>query len=530
MHRPSRRLLQAIVIALIIVVPQLAFAGSYRLDQTEQASAVSPYSATCGLAPEDPNDPAASKLYLNSEVEPWIDVTAVDRNDDGLADMAGSYQQDRWSDGGARGNVASVSFDGGETWAQSIIPGISECSGGEFDRASDPWLSFSPDGSLHHVSLSFDVAGTDTTNAIIVNKSEDGGLTWSAPKVIRRDERPTVFNDKETITADPNDSRFVYVIWDRLVFPRGERASFIASLRAGAFAGPVWFSRSTDGGETYEPAHPIFDPGTINQTIGNQIVVLPDNAQFQGDELINIMNLIQNVKKRATRGFNVAVLRSPNRGVTWSGPIRIDKMIRPGIDDPEDGRPVRTGDLIPEIAVDPNTGQLYAVWQDERFTGFDAVALSTSTDGGRTWTEAVRVDRTPLPDAGEPAGNRQAFTPSVDIAQDGTVAVTYYDFRNNTADGGATLPTDYFIVHCDPSATVDCSKRANYGNELRLTNTSFDMRKAPFARGFFTGDYEGLADDGRDFSTFFSQSHGTDPASVFFRRACPADAASRCTD
>jgi len=47
------------------------------------------------------------------------------------------------------------------------------------------------------------------------------------------------------------------------------------------------------------------------------------------------------------------------------------------------------------------------------------------------------------------------------------------------------------------------------------------MEKAPNARGYFVGDYEGLASDGADFTPFFSQSHGTDPASIFFRRIGP---------
>ena len=52
------------------------------------------------------------------------------------------------------------------------------------------------------------------------------------------------------------------------------------------------------------------------------------------------------------------------------------------------------------------------------------------------------------------------------------------------------------------------------------------MRQAPDADGFFTGDYEGLANAGNDFTPFFSQTHetetnGTDPSSVFFRRVGP---------
>jgi hypothetical protein len=45
------------------------------------------------------------------------------------------------------------------------------------------------------------------------------------------------------------------------------------------------------------------------------------------------------------------------------------------------------------------------------------------------------------------------------------------------------------------------------------------MRQAPDARGFFTGDYAGLANAGPAFGAFFSQPHGTDPSSTFFRRA-----------
>jgi hypothetical protein len=145
------------------------------------------------------------------------------------------------------------------------------------------------------------------------------------------------------------------------------------------------------------------------------------------------------------------------------------------------------------------------------------VALSKSTDGGRTWSAPVKVNKTPT---GIPIGNQQAFTPSVDVGANGAVAVTYYDFRNNTADP-STLQTDYFVVHCHPTASAACTTSAEWGDEIRLTNVSFNMRQAPFANGFFVGDYEGLASFGNQFATFFSQPHGTDPSSAFFRRVGP---------
>ena len=268
-------------------------------------------------------------------------------------------------------------------------------------------------------------------DAMLVSKSTDGGLEWSDPITLIRDTNPNRLNDKNSMTADPNNSDFVYAIWDRLESPPSGNTNPNAGENAAAFRGPTLFTRTTDGGASWEEPRIIFDPGTLQQTIGNQIVVLPRNERFEGDELVNGFNLIQNTRKGATRGHNVSVIRSEDNGGTWSKPIRFERMVNPGISDPDDGDPVRTADIIPDIAVDPTSGQLYAVWQDQRFDDgqHDSIALSTSTDGGLTWTQAVKVNKTPTD---IPSGNQQAFTPSVDVAEDGTVSVTYYDFRNNT--------------------------------------------------------------------------------------------------
>jgi len=155
-------------------------------------------------------------------------------------------------------------------------------------------------------------------------------------------------------------------------------------------------------------------------------------------------------------------------------------------------------------------GDLYAVWQTHQsFTVRgnpvdDAVMLSRSTDGGHTWSAPVKVNHTP-PDAYNP----QAFTPSVHVASNGDVAVTYYDFRNDVE--GGPLSTDYWVAHCH-AATTDCSQESGWpdSQENRLTpGGSFDMRTAPYAIGYFLGDYEGLDNFGTTFTPFFVQAHGT---------------------
>ncbi len=249
--------------------------------------------------------PQTGSLYPNAKVEPWVAV-----NPQNSKQTVGVWQQDRYSNGGARGLLAAVSFNGRSSWQVSMAP-FSRCSGGnaqnggDYERASDPCVTFSPNGDVYQIA-----------NAVLVSKSTDGGKTWSNPVTLIRDTSPTAFNDQESITADPNDSRFVYAVWDRLVFP-SEEARGRAPERAIGFRGPAWFARTTDGGQTWEAPRIIFDPGEVNQT-----VVRP-----QG-ELINLFDLIYNAKNaRGVRGFNIAVIRSADRGFTWYGPIIISKQV-----------------------------------------------------------------------------------------------------------------------------------------------------------------------------------------------------------
>jgi hypothetical protein len=492
-------------------------AGSAGPLATDPLVQVSGASAFAGCTADDVGGQPGTN-FLHSEVEPWVDVNPTNPNN-----VVGIWQQDRWSNGGARGLVAGVSFDGGQTWQQVVIPKISACSGGtaanggDFLRATDPWVSFSPNGDLYAMSLSIDPdrpTGGFGKNAMLVSKSTDGGLTWSNPITLVRSEDPAVLHDKNSLTADPTDARFAYAVWDRVRVPVLSAAS-LAGRENGiglGFKGPVMLSRTTNGGLSWEPARKIYDPAGNNSTLGSQIAVLPDGT------VINVFAEFLNVRDDDGGGFqstNLALIRSFDKGATWThGPaIRAARMLFQGALNPDTARPIRAEGSIPEVAVDPVNGNLYAVWQDLRFRGVDEVAFSMSTDGGRTWSAPARVNQTP---ASASPLNQQAFLPSVHVGPDGTLAVTYYDFRNNTSDPGA--PTDYWIVHCHSG----CTNGANWADENRLTNASFDIEKAPFARGpfgFFVGDYEGLSSVGTDFAALFSQEHGTDPASVFFRRA-----------
>jgi hypothetical protein len=456
-----------------------------------------------------------SRNFPDAEVEPQVVVDPTNPNH-----LIGSVQQDRWNDGGSNGLTNVVSTDGGATWTLaagqpqfSICEGAPSGSPGFLNRATDPWVAISADGkTAYSISDSFNANGPGFGGAssIIISRSTDGGGHWQTPVTARFDSSNSVLNDKESVTADPALVSTAYATWDRLEAPQ-TNANPRATAVAFAFRGPAWFSKTTDSGATWSAGRIIFDPGQNDQTIGNQIVV-PTTGPAKG-VLIDGMSLItnqggkcpitflinhsgrpSNCGKGST--FTASVIRSTDGGNTWSDAIGIDTQQVASVT--IDGHHVRSSDFLPEFAANPVNGNLYAVWQDARFspTGTSKIAFSQSTDGGLHWSSPVRIDQSP--------GDSPAFVPQIHVASDGTVGLLYYNAPNPTTSG----LTDAYISHCH-SATSDCSNPAGWtaGGQTKLnTSGSFDYTTAASAGGLFLGDYDGLTSSGSAFKAFFGMS------------------------
>jgi hypothetical protein len=453
----------------------------------------------------DPNDPlkvtacnGAPQLgivYRNSESEPHLAV-----NPTNPMNMIAGWHQDRWSTGAAQSLGAAYTVDGGISWRQVTIP-FTRCSGaasnsaGDYERASDPWISFSPNGTAHYMALVTNMAVSE--NAMLAARSTDGGATWSAPVVIASHQSQdrtltALFHDKNTITADPIDSRLVYATW--------------TLFRAGVTS--VVFARSSDGGQTWSPAIPIATMGNAapaEQAVfrqAAQIVVLPDRTLVNG-----FYRLLFNSRTGAVR-FEQAVLRSTDQGKHWS---RLDMPVASFASvtavDPELGVPVRDAQQLPILAVNRGTGQLYMTWQDGNANNDPSprdrpgIVVASSIDGGATWSTPVRVNQ-------GTSANVQAFLPVVTVNAQGIVGVLYYDFRNDVL-GDARLSTDVWLSLFDANL--------NYLEERRLTPQSFDMRQMVIAgeRGYFPGDYVGLSSANTDFVAAFTVANNLGLPVVF---------------
>jgi hypothetical protein len=435
-----------------------------------------PWPGTCG------ETAGRSTVTLNSEVEPALAVDPLDANH-----LIGVWQQDRWSNGGAKGVVSATSFDGGHSWTSSVAA-FTLCSGGSYQRATDPWVSIGPDGTAWQVAFAFD--GSSANQAMLVSRSLDRGRSWEQPTALIVDSDPDVADDKETITADPKDPLFAYAVWDRLT------GVGVANNPQGT--GPAWFARTTDRGQTWEAARPIYDPGPDAQTIGNQIVVLPDGA------LVNLMSVITQSSTSAAVA-TLEIIRSTDRGATWSQPVSIDTQEFVGAVDPKSGVAIRSGGIVPAIAVDATSGALYVAWEDARSSGNqrDGVVISKSMDGGLTWSVRAQVN-------GAPA--TQAFTPALSVAADGRVGVLYTDLRNdNAADKDHLLATEWLAVSA--GGTPPWTESA--------VGAPWNLRGAPMVQGpaYFLGDYQALAHAGNTFLPFFSAVGGIGSSDIFFRTA-----------
>jgi len=166
-------------------------------------------------------------------------------------------------------------------------------------------------------------------------------------------------DDKETITADPTNSNYVYTVWDQTNAGPGQ---------------PSLFSRTGDGGLTWSQPKAIY---SVGYNSCNQIVVLPDGT------LVDVFTFFN----AATGTTSVEVLESSDKGDTWFGPFMVSSDEAMGVVDARTQASVRTGTGIPSTAVDPISGTIYMVWDDARFSGnqLEGIAFSKSSSSAPGW-------------------------------------------------------------------------------------------------------------------------------------------------
>jgi hypothetical protein len=307
--------------------------------------------------------------------------------------VVAAFQLGRYTDGGAEAIGFASSPDSGRTWRSGILPGLT-VGGGPWARVSDPVVAWD---ATHAVWLVASLAIADARNALVVSRSADG-VSW-APPATAIEAAAAIAYDKEWLTCDdwPSSPRrgSCYLMWTDVLHHA------------------VDSQVSVDGGQTWSAPVVAAASGAIAEP-----AVLPDGT-------VVVVYLVRDQGP-------IAAVRSTDGGATFSTPLQVAEL-------EFDGPPgIRTPPL-PSIAVD-GAGRIVVAWADCRFrdvcAGNDPV-FSATTDG-LTWSPPARAAT--LPEAWS------AVLATVGAGAAGRLAVGYYalggatiGFRLTTSDdGGAT--------------------------------------------------------------------------------------------
>ncbi|MBS7528922.1 exo-alpha-sialidase [Hazenella sp. IB182353] len=433
---------------------------------------------------------------MNAAVEPFAAVNPTTVKNRGKENIICVYQQDRYSNGAASSIDAGVSLDGGRTWRITSLP-FNQCVPGglTYERASDPWISFGSDGTAYVSALAFSQSSFDTAIATVI--STNRGKSWSNPRIIRKDVGPTVLNDKDSITVDPNNPKKAYVVWTRFT-------SFTSPNR---FQTRIWFAKTKNRGKSWQ-TKVIFAPKRGDEVASSVIVAAPKKG------LLHHFFTLAITKNNRTMN-QILIQTSNDSGETWSKARIVTQIVPPATD--IEGAfnflsiPLRTSSTaIFSVTMDNNTGTLYVSWEDARFSQgrIAEIALSSSIDGGQKWRNPVRVNET----TGNPA-----FIPTVAVNQAGRVGVSYYQCTNSRPNNA--LPVQ-------PLFKVSNDRGRSFSHNGIALNKPFNILTAPFAsRGFFVGDYESMITIGNHFFPVFTNVHSNRDrlrSSIYIARINPS--------
>lgn len=458
-----------VTVATVSGAPASAHSDRYEVRSLQAISAPSPFPQGCPGALLDETHIAGA------EIEPSITVNPANPRN-----IIATWQQDLGF--AARTDMIGTSRDGGRTWSRVTIRGLTRCTGGTADAASDPWVSAGPDGTVYFTGLPGSLASDPPAVALVASSSTDGGRHWSDLATVSPAD-PRV--DKAAVTADPARPGYAYVVW-------ADRDPLFDFPLQNTFR----FSRTADGGATWSP--PVIvdraPPNGVDQS--GEIVVLPHGR------LLAIFSRPQILDDGSVMSTLLAA-RSADGGRTWSRPVEIaDGPIELFVD-PESGQELSDDqDMVIHSAAGAADGTVYVTWGHNTSPTAGGIFVSRSTDGGRTWAGPSRL----------PGVRAFAFEPAVAVDAQGTVGVLWYDNRRDRP-GDRVRTTDVWFA----------SSRDG-GTSWRQTHVagSFDIRTAPLGR---LGEYQGLAAiTGQGFAAAFTMAAPqarNGPSDIFFARIQP---------
>ncbi len=303
------------------------------------------------------------------------------------------------------------SDDGGETWT---FPGVIDP--GVF--RSDPVLDFDKNGNFYYNSLTVDNSDNMWCDVYRIN---DGGFEWDTGVYAQG-------GDKQWMRIDRTDglgSGNIYAEWNQSY----------SICNTGSF------TRSTNGGESYEDCVPVDD-----DPYWGTLAVGPDGELYE-------------VGVAWTYNDGVIIDKSTNAKLPGSD-IKWDMTTWVKLDGQLSGwTNINPSGLLGQAWVDvdksdgPGRGYVYVMATVQRISLYDPgdVMFARSADGGLTWDDPVRIND-------DLSFINTQWMGTMSVAPDGRIDVVWLDTRNAPA-GHPDYSALYYSFSVDHGVTWSVNKK-----------------------------------------------------------------------
>lgn len=384
----------------------------------------------------------------NGATQP-VDETPIAVNPTNKAELIAGGNDYNCTSGSYRGFWTSN--DGGKKWSGGCGLDISGESGD-----GDPIVGYDLNGNVYQGGIETDGVG--------VASSSNNGSSWNT-MVIATSVTGYSLSDKPwlQIDTDPNSPNANTLYVSNTQFASNSDTT-------------IFVSHSTDGGKKWKgvAVSPVAAYPNINQFSDM-------TTDSSGNVYVTYMNCTANDSDNECGGTTATmyIQKSTDGGKTWSSQVAIGTVeLAPSSTCgafygclPNTSE--RVSD-IPVIGVDNSggsrNGQLYVV--EYNWTGtYMQVQVTTSTDGGNTWS-------TPVPVAPS-SDTHDQFFPWLNVDSKGNVGVTWLDRRNDTNN-----------LEYEAFATWSSDGGATFKKNVQIANTASNPDNDGFS-GSFMGDYTG---------------------------------------
>src|SRR6266550_2115816 len=202
----------------------------------------------------------------------------------------------------------------------------------------------------------------------------------------------------------------------------------------------IYYANSTDGGLSFNPSSRVNNDAGAAEQAGPMIAVAPNR---------DVDVVWRDARSAATKGTDIYAARSTNRGATWIYPATAWVNDDSG----------NVAQQEPTIAID-RVGTIYVAWTDYRSgTSSPDIYAARSTNGGVSFQANVKVN--------DDVGPIWQFQPSL-AANDGKIVVLWADMRT----GGSTNLDIYASTSLDGltwSANVKLNDDSSAANQFQPT-------------------------------------------------------------